>query len=120
KPYVMAGINVFAADTNEEARLLASSLYTSFLNVIRGTRYKLMPPVEDMSDAWSESERYAVEQMLSCTFVGDPDKIRSDVQDFVDQSGVNELVVASQIYDHRARLYSYQLLAEAGIQKAVS
>ena len=110
-PYAMAGINVIAAPTDEEANYLASSLYLSFLNVIRGTPMPMRPPVENIDDHWTEAERFAVRQMLTYTFIGSPGTIRRKLLSFIAQTSVNELMVASHIYDQRARLRSYELLA---------
>ena len=112
KPYAMAGINVIAADTDDEARRLATSLYMSFLNVIRGTANKMKPPVDSMDDKWDMSEMYAVQQMLVYSFIGSPATIKSELQQFLDSTQVDEIVVTSNIYDHAARLRSYEILAE--------
>ncbi|NEM99684.1 LLM class flavin-dependent oxidoreductase [Pontibacter burrus] len=112
KPYAMAGINVIAADTDEEARHLATSLYMSFLNVIRGTANKMKPPVDSMDDKWDMSEMYAVQQMLLYSFIGSPATIKSELQQFLDSTQVDEIMVTSNIYDHAARLRSYEILAE--------
>jgi luciferase family oxidoreductase group 1 len=111
EPYVMAGVNVIAADTDEEAQHLASSLYAFFLNVIRGTSNPLMPPV-NMDLVWNESEKYSVQQMLGYCFVGSPQTIQSQLQQFIDKTRVNELMVVSNIFDHSARVHSYKLLSE--------
>jgi len=112
KPYAMAGINVIAADTDDEARRLATSLYMSFLNVIRGTANKMKPPVDSMDDKWDMSEMYAVQQMLVYSFIGSPATIKSELQQFLDSTQVDEIMVTSNIYDHAARLRSYEILAE--------
>lgn len=119
KPYAMAGLNVFAAETSEEAQFLASSLYMAFLNIIKGTRNKLMPPVEDMGTVWTEAERYAVQQMLSFTFVGDRPTIEEQLQEFVQKTGVDEIMIASQIYDHAARVRSYEIVSEMNLTQSL-
>lgn len=117
QPYVMAGINVVAADTDVEAEYLATSLYTAFLNVITGKRTTLQPPVNDMATVWNEAERYAVRQMLKYTFVGSAETIKPHMQAFADSTGVNEIMVASQIFDHRARVHSYEIVSGLCLQK---
>ncbi|KAA3439262.1 LLM class flavin-dependent oxidoreductase [Rufibacter hautae] len=112
EPYVMAGVNVIAADTDEKADYLATSMYQSFLGVIRGTAGLMKPPVESMNGLWDASEQYAVQNMLRCSFVGSPEKVKEDLQKFVDQTQVDEVIVASSIYDHAARLHSYELIAD--------
>ncbi len=117
EPYAMACVNVIAADTDSEAERLATSLYTAFLNVIKGTRTTLQPPVDNMDSVWNEAERYATQQMLSYTFVGSADTIRSKIQAFVNDTGVNEIMAAGMIYDHDARVKSYKILSELELQK---
>ena len=117
EPYVMAGVNVVAADTDEKAEYLATSLYTAFLNVIRGTRSTLQPPVENLSSIWNEAERYAVLQMLDYTFIGAPETVKAEMQAFVDATQVDEIMVASQIFDHKARVHSYEIISELCLQK---
>ncbi|SDM51425.1 luciferase family oxidoreductase, group 1 [Daejeonella rubra] len=112
QPYVMAGVNVIAANTDDEAEYLATSLYSTFLNVIKGTRKKLQPPVEDMSLIWNESERYAVMQMLNYTFIGSGKNVQNKLVEFADATGVDELMVTSHIFDHEARVRSYEMIAE--------
>lgn len=109
EPYVMACINVVAADTDEEAVHLSTTLYQSFLNVIRGTAKPMMPPVESMDGLWDASERYAVKQMLRYAFIGSSLTVRKDLQAFLEETKVDEIMVASHIYDHSARLHSYEI-----------
>ncbi|QCR22724.1 LLM class flavin-dependent oxidoreductase [Pontibacter sp. SGAir0037] len=118
EPYAMACVNVVAADTDEEAQHLATTLYLSFLNVIRGTPNKMSPPVESLDEHWDANERYAVQQMLRYSFIGGPATIEQGLQSFLDETQVDELMVTSHIYDHAARVHSYKLLSE--ITKAVA
>ncbi|WP_205502923.1 LLM class flavin-dependent oxidoreductase [Rufibacter psychrotolerans] len=111
EPYVMAGVNVVAADTQEEAAYLATTMYRSFLGVIRGTAGLMQPPVESMDGLWDASEQYAVQNMLRCSFVGNPETVKEGLQRFVDQTQVDEVIVTSSIYDHAARLHSYELIS---------
>lgn len=117
EPYTMAGINVIAADTDLEAERLATSLFTAFLNIIKGTRTTLQPPVDNMSSVWNEAERYAVQQMLSYTFVGSPKTIKDKMQAFANETQIDEIMTASMIYDHAARVKSYKILSELRLQK---
>ncbi|WP_247236771.1 LLM class flavin-dependent oxidoreductase [Telluribacter sp. SYSU D00476] len=112
KPYAMACINVIAADTDEEAHYLATSLYQAFLNVIHGKSNLLQPPVESMDGLWDEAEEQAVYQMLRYTFIGSHQTIKEDLQKFLDLTQVDEIMVASAIYDPVARLRSYEILQE--------
>ncbi|MDX5420621.1 MAG: LLM class flavin-dependent oxidoreductase [Hymenobacteraceae bacterium] len=112
EPYAMACVNVIAADSDGEANHLATSLYQSFLNVIKGKALPMQPPVESMEDRWSLQEEYAVKQMLRYTFVGSSKTIQEELQAFLDETQVDEIMVSTGIYDPAARLRSYELLAE--------
>lgn len=113
QPYVMACVNVVAADTDDEAIRLSTSLKRLFKGVVTGKRELLQPPVNDMDLVWNELEEEAVYQMLAVSFIGSLATIKSDLQSFMAQTQVNEIMATSHIYDHQARLYSYQLFAEA-------
>jgi len=110
-PKVMACVNVVAADTDEEANKLATSLYLFALGVVRGASMPLQAPVEDLDEYWDGSERYAVQQMFRYSFVGGPETLQKDLQSFIDQTQVDELMVVSHIYEHTARLRSYEILS---------
>ncbi|WPU92088.1 LLM class flavin-dependent oxidoreductase [Mucilaginibacter sabulilitoris] len=112
-PYVMACINVVAADTETEAERLATSVQQFFLGVITGNRKLLQPPVDHMNNVWNISERYAVSQMLAYLFIGDKEKIKKSMQAFLQQTQVNEVMVTSHIYDQAARIRSYEIFSEA-------
>ena len=111
RPYVMAGVNVVVADTDEEARRLFTSPQQSFTNLVRGTRGQLPPPIDDIETYWSPAEKAQASAMLSRSFVGSPERVRDGLQRFVAETGVDEIMVASAIFDHEARLRSYDLLA---------
>ncbi|TXK37005.1 LLM class flavin-dependent oxidoreductase [Pontibacter qinzhouensis] len=111
-PYAMACVNVTAAATDAEAELLATSLYQSFLSVIRGTARQMQPPAQSMENLWDASEKYAVQQMLRYTFIGAKATVKEQLQAFLDDTQVDEIMVASHIYDHNARLKSYEILGE--------
>ncbi|MFT4102370.1 MAG: LLM class flavin-dependent oxidoreductase [Burkholderiaceae bacterium] len=110
-PYAMPGINVIAADTDEEARRLFTSLQMRFVAMVRNARGKLSPPVDDIEAEWSPMEKAHVQRMLSCAFVGSPDTLRRELRAFVERTGADELIVSSAIYDPAARIRSYELLA---------
>jgi luciferase family oxidoreductase group 1 len=112
EPYVMIGINVMAADTDEEARRLSTSHQQQFLNLIRGRTGPLNPPVDSMDALWNAQEKAHIEKQLSYTIAGSKDTVRAKLQAYLEQTGADELIVTAQIYDHQARLRSYQLLAE--------
>ena len=112
RPYVMAGVNVVAADTDDEARRLFTSAQQAFTNAVRGTRGQLPPPVVDIERYWSPVEKAQVSAMLACSFVGAPRSVLHGLASFADRTGVDELIVAAAIYDHEARLRSYEILAD--------
>ena len=110
--YAAAGVNVFAAETGAEARQLFTSAQQQFTRMVRGTRGKLPPPIDDIETYWTPAEKEQASAMLKYSFVGSLDTVRSGLQQFVDETGVEELIVASAIYDHPARLRSYEILAQ--------
>jgi luciferase family oxidoreductase group 1 len=112
EPYAMIGINVIAADTDEEARRLATSQQQQFLNLIRGRTGPLNPPVESMDPLWTTHEKAHIQNQLSYTVAGNKETVREKLAFFLNQTGADELIVTAQIYDHQARLRSYQILAE--------
>jgi luciferase family oxidoreductase group 1 len=112
KPYAMAGINVVLADTDEEARFLFTSIQQRFTDMVRGRRGKLKPPIADIDAYWTPQERLQASRMLACSFVGASETVSTSLRQFIAQTGVDELIVASAIYDHTARKNSYRLLSE--------
>jgi luciferase family oxidoreductase group 1 len=111
KPYVMLGFNVFAADSDEEAQLLASSWQQAFVNLRSGRPGRLPPPVAGYRERIGPGENALLESVLSCAAVGSPDTVRKSVEAFVARTGADELMVTSQIFEPAARLRSYELLA---------
>ena len=113
KPYVMACVNVIAADTSKEAERLATSFYQLATGIITGKRKPLQPPVESMDELWSEYEEAAVKQMMHYAFIGDAEKIGKELSYFQEQNQLDEIMVTSHIYDPNARIHSYEVLKEA-------
>ncbi len=113
RPHAMVGVNVIAADTDAEARRLFTSAQQSFVNMFRGTRGKLLPPIDDIEAYWSPAEKAQASAMLRCSIVGGPETVRRGLAQFLEQTGADELMVASAIWDHAARKRSYGILAEA-------
>lgn len=111
KPYVMACVNVVAADTDQEAERLSTSLKRLFMGIVTGKRQLLQPPIDSMNGVWSDIEEEAVNQMLAIAFIGGPEKLSTQLQSFIAQTKIDEIMVTSHIYDHQARLHSYELLA---------
>lgn len=110
-PYSMACVNVIAADTNEKAQHLATSFYQLAMGIVTGKRQPLQPPVKNMDGIWNEYEKAAVMQMMRYSFIGTPSTIKEQLQLFVEETNINELMVASYIYDNAAKIYSYKLIA---------
>jgi len=111
KPYAMAAIGIFAADTDDEAAYLFTSLQQSFVNLRRGTPGLLPKPVKTMDGLWSPVERAGVEHAFKEAIVGAPEKIRKGIESFLKRTSVDELMVTAAIHDHRARVRSFELVA---------
>ncbi|MGK3991358.1 LLM class flavin-dependent oxidoreductase [Sorangium sp. So ce136] len=112
QPRLMLGFNVFAADTDEEARLLWSSLQQAFINLRRGRPGPLPPPVEGFERELGPMERAGLEQALSCSAVGSPETVRRGLEAFIERTRADELMVTSQIFDHAARVRSFEITAQ--------
>ena len=112
RPYAMAGVNVVAAETDEEARRLFTSAQQQFANIFRGTRGRLPPPIDDIESYWTPQEKAQASSMLACSFVGSRETVRRGLNEFVERTAIDEIMVASAIYDHHARLRSYEIVAE--------
>jgi luciferase family oxidoreductase group 1 len=119
RPYVMLGFNCFAADTDEEAALLSTSIQQAFVALRTGQPTKLQPPSAGYSDTLSLDARAMLQNIFTCSAVGSPQTVRRQVEDFVTRTRADELIVTSQIFDHQARLRSYELLMEAVRQPSV-
>ncbi|HYG80502.1 MAG TPA: LLM class flavin-dependent oxidoreductase, partial [Pyrinomonadaceae bacterium] len=113
KPYAMPCVNVIAADTESEARRLSTSIEQAFVNLRRSRPGLLPPPVDSMEGRWSEFERMGVERALRYSFVGPVEAVRRGLESFIDLTEADEIMAVAQIFDHRARLRSFELLAEA-------
>ncbi|MFB5192823.1 LLM class flavin-dependent oxidoreductase [Alicyclobacillus fastidiosus] len=112
EPYAMVGLNVIAADTDTEARRLATTLQQQFLNLVRNVQLPLQPPVDNMDQLWNPYERQAVEQQLGATIAGSAKTVADKLAAFISRTQVDEIMVIAQIFDHKARLRSYEILAD--------
>lgn len=112
KPYIMACVNAIVADTDEEAHYLATTFYQFFLSIIRRDHQLLKPPVENMDEIWSAFERDAVMQQRQYTFIGSKETVAKELKAFVEENGVDEVMISSSIYDNEARNYSFTCLRE--------
>ena len=111
EPYAMVAANVIAAEDDAQARRLFTSVQQSFTNIFRAARGQLPPPLDDIETFWSPEEKVRVTGMLHRSFVGSPETVQRELARFVEETGADELIVASAIHDHAARLRSYELLA---------
>jgi luciferase family oxidoreductase group 1 len=118
KPYVMLGVNVFAADTNDEAQLLYTSLQQAFVNLRTGRPGKLPAPVPGYASQLGPAETAMLNNALSCSVVGSPEQVRVGLAQFAERTGADELMVTAQVHDHAARLRSFELTARACGQAA--
>ena len=118
RPYVMLGVNVIAADSDQEAKLLASSLEQAFVNLRRGHPGLLPPPDPEFASNMSEADRMLLEHTLSCSVVGGPHKVREGLGAFIARTGADELMITAQIYEHQARRHSLALTQEAHAELA--
>jgi luciferase family oxidoreductase group 1 len=112
-PYAAAGVNVFVADMDRDAQRLFTSAQQQFTNMVRNRRGKLQPPIDDIESYWTPVEKAHVTRMLKYSFVGSPSTVRHGLEGFIRQTGLDELIIVSAIFDHAARLRSYELLADA-------
>lgn len=110
-PYSLVCINIIAADTNEQAEYLATSFYRLAMGIITNKRKPLQPPIESMDGIWSEYEEAAVKQMMQYTFIGSAETVHKKLETFLNETEVNEIMVASYIYDNAAKIHSYELIA---------
>ena len=113
RSYVMLGVNVFAADSDAEAERLFSSLQQAFVRLRLGRPGQLPPPIPGYGDRLTPVERSIVDETLVCSIVGSPETVRQGLDAFVAGTGADELMVTSQIFDHAARLRSFEITAQA-------
>lgn len=116
-PYTIACVNGMAADTHQEAQKIASTLYMTFLSLIRNERRKYSQPVESMDGYWSPQERAHLLDKLRYSFIGDQKEVEEQMREFQIRFNVDEIMVNSAIYDTKARLHSYEIISNA--QKAL-
>jgi len=112
KPHVMLGVTVVAAESDDEARWLFTSLQQAFVNLRRGRPTQVPPPSHEFERELTAMDRAQLDSVLSHAIVGSPETVRADLARFVSQTGADELIIASQLFDHSARLRSYEIVAE--------
>ena len=118
RPYVMLGVNVYAADSDAEAQRLFTSVQQAFINLQRGRPGPLPPPVDSMEGVLSELEAAALDRRLACSVVGSPGVVHQGIADLARMTGADELIATAMIYDHAARVRSFEILADAKIGAA--
>ena len=112
-PHAMVGVNIIAADSDGEARRLATTQQMSFANIFRGTRGLSQPPIDDIDSYWSPVEKAQAAGMLARSIVGSPATVRAGIEALIAETGADELMIVSDVYDHGDRLRSFELVAEA-------
>ena len=112
RPYVMVAVNVFAAETDAEAARLFTSLQRQFLNLRRGMPGQLQPPVDSIGEEWSLFEQAGVHHALKYSVVGSRETVYGGLEDFIKMTDADEVMVTGHIYDHAARLRSFEIVAE--------
>jgi len=115
-PYAMVGASAFAAETEADAGRLLTSAQQQFVNLRRGMPGPLPPPVDSMAGYWSPGERAQVEHALAYAAVGTPETVRQKLTAIISETGADELMITSQIFDHAARLRSFEIVAELMIR----
>jgi luciferase family oxidoreductase group 1 len=111
-PYAMVGVHVVAAETDEEARRLFTTVQQSFSNLVRGAGGKLQAPIDNIDDYWTPAEKQHASHMLKYAIVGSAETVRSGLENFVALTNADELMIVTSLYDHPARIRSYQIVAE--------
>jgi luciferase family oxidoreductase group 1 len=112
RPYFIPCVNVITAETTEEAEYLSTSMLQMFMGVVTGDRSPMKPPVDSMEGIWSEHVAYAVNKMLAYSFIGSAQDVRISIGKFLEETGADELMVSTYIYDHEQRIKSYQFLMD--------
>ena len=112
KPHAMVGVGLFAAETDAEAQRLVTSAQLMFLNLVRGRPSELPPPIDSMEGEWSPAERAAVEERMRYALIGSAGTVRSRLAQILEETAADEIIATAQIFDHTARLRSFEIGAE--------
>jgi luciferase family oxidoreductase group 1 len=113
RPYATVGVNIIAAATDAAARRLATTQQMSFANIFRGARGLSAPPIDDIESYWSPMEKAQASRMLQRSIIGSPETVRRGIAALVAETAADELMIVSDVYDHEARLRSFELIAAA-------
>jgi luciferase family oxidoreductase group 1 len=117
RPYVMLGFNIFAADSDAQARLLSTSMQQAFVNLRSGRPGQLPPPMADYESQLPPAAKAMLADVLSCSAIGARETVREALVAFIERTQPDELMITSQMFDHGARLHSYEIAAD--IQKSL-
>jgi alkanesulfonate monooxygenase SsuD/methylene tetrahydromethanopterin reductase-like flavin-dependent oxidoreductase (luciferase family) len=112
RPHVMLGFNIFAADSDRQARFLSTSMQQAFVNLRSGRPGQLPPPLEGYAEQLPPPAKAMLSEVLSCSAIGSPSTVRDAVAAFIERTHADELMITAQIFDHAARLRSYEIAAE--------
>ena len=113
EPYAMVGVNVIAAETDQEAELLATSMQQQFLNLFRNNPSPLLPPVENLDKQLSDYEKMLLDSRTGSSIVGSPKTVKEKLQQFLNDTQADEMIINAQIYEHSARLKSFEIASNA-------
>ena len=111
-PYAMVGVNVVAAETDDEARRLFTTIQQSFTNLVRGSGGKLQAPIDNIDEYWNTLERHQASRMLKYSIVGSPQTVKLELENFGSLTKADELMIVTSVYDHDARVRSYEIVAD--------
>ena len=114
-PHAILTLSVVCADTDEEARRLFTTVQQSFTNLLRGRAGKLQPPIDSIEEYWTPAEKHQASRMLKYSIVGSPETVRQGLESFVALTNADELMVVTSLYDHSARVRSYEIVAEIAV-----
>ena len=123
RPYAVVGVNIIAAPTDREAVRLATTQQMSFTDIFRGARGLSQPPIDDIETYWTPREKMQAQHMLARSIYGSPDTVRAGIEALVAETKADELMIVSDVYDHHARLRSFELIAKtqaAGAERTLS
>jgi luciferase family oxidoreductase group 1 len=111
-PYAMVGVNVVAAETDDEACRLFTTIQQSFTNLVRGAGGKLQAPIDNIDEYWKALEKHQASRMLKYSIVGSAQTVKRELENFVALTKADELMIVTNIYDHTARVRSYEIVAD--------
>ncbi len=112
KPYALVGVNIIVADTDAEARRLATSQQMSFADIFRNARGPIRPPIDDIDTYWRPEEKVQAQHMLACSIIGGPETVRREIAAFLERTKADELMIVSDMFDFAKRLRSFEIISK--------